>query len=382
MRILLFSILLISFSSLTAQTTISFEEEGSNNLYIKLYGHVDYNQKIESGVRHPGVMDVHRLVTLFGYQFDRKTHFITEIEVEHGNEIFIEQAFIRHRIAKGINLKAGLLLIPMGMVNETHEPTFFYSVERPLLDKIIIPTTWREIGLGINGILTNSNLKYQLYLVNNPISYNGSPTLNGTNGFRKARQKGIKSLVTSFPGLTGQIEYYGLEGLKFGLSFYHGKTNSSLTGDYPIVSPESTEIIDSSTVLLSMAAFHSTFNKKQFTARFQYVLGGFGNSASYNEFLGTDVPELMHGYYLLFAYDLLKDEKRTLAPFARYSYINNHLQVNSNTLKNDALEQKVITVGLNYKPTPEIVFKVDYELYDITSSNNFQKFNTGIGVWF
>ena len=366
----------------SSQTTINFNDDDDKNLYIKLYGHVDYNQKIEPGVRTPGVMDVHRLVMLFGYQFDRKTQFVSEVEVEHANEIFIEQAFVRHRLAKGINLKAGLLLIPMGMINETHEPTFFYSVERPLLDKIIIPTTWREIGLGINGLISSSNLKYQLYLVNNPISYNGSATMKGSSGFRGARQKGIKSLVSSFPGISGQLEYFGIDGVKLGLSIYHGRTNSSLAKELPIITPESTARIDSSTVKLSMAAFHSTYNQGPFTARLQYVIGKFGGSQAYNEFAESDIPELMHGMYLVTAYDLISDDKITLAPFFRYSSINNHLKVSSGTLKNESLKQDIFTVGINYKPSPGIVFKVDYERYYIREANNFQQFNAGIGVWF
>jgi hypothetical protein len=327
-------------------------------------------------------MDVHRLVVLFGYQFDRKTQFVSEIEVEHGNEIFIEQAFVKHRLSKGINLKAGLLLIPMGMINETHEPTFFYSVERPLLDNIIIPTTWREVGLGINGLLSASNLKYQLYLVNNPISYNGSATISGSKGFRSARQKGIKSIVTTMPGLSGQLEYFGFEDFKLGFSFYHGRTNTSLANEYNIITQENSQIIDSSTVKITMAALHSTFNKGQFTARFQYVLGHFGESQAYNTFLITDVPELMHGYYVVMAYDLIKNEMESLSPFVRYSYINNHLKVNSSTLKDPSLEQNIITVGLNYKPSPGVVFKVDYEFYNFKTQADFQQFNAGVGVWF
>ena len=111
----LITLLLVLCSlSLAAQTTIDFEKSPDQKLFIKLYGHIDYNQKIESGVDHAGKLDVHRLVTLFGYQFSRKTKFVTEIEIEHVKEVFVEQAFIKHRIGKQMDLKAGTPHRPHG----------------------------------------------------------------------------------------------------------------------------------------------------------------------------------------------------------------------------------------------------------------------------
>ncbi|MBT8233663.1 MAG: hypothetical protein KJN84_13605, partial [Bacteroidia bacterium] len=325
----------------------------------------------------------HRVVTLFGYQFNRKTQFVTEIEVEHVKEIYVEQAFVKHRLTKGINLRAGLLLIPMGFVNEMHEPTFFYSVERPLLDKNIIPTTWREIGFGISGLFPKNSLKYQLYLVNNPISFNDSGTINGEKGFRSGRQKGAESIVTSLPGLSGQIEYFGWDGIKVGLSAYHGKTNTSLVNNFNgIQTPESSEIIDSSTVTLSMATLHAALNKNQWTTRFQYTMTKFSNVVQYNAFVNSDVPELMHGFYFLMAYDLIKNQNISFEPFVRYSHLNNHLKVSDNLDKNSALKQDIITLGFNYKPDPGVVFKIDYQFYNLGNGTNYQQFNTGIGVWF
>ena len=383
MKQILVIISLLFSTIIFGQTTITFNEDANNKMYIKLYGHVDYNQKIESGKRTPGKMDVHRLVTLFGYQFDRKTQFVSEIEVEHANEIFVEQAFVKHRLSKGINLKGGLLLVPMGFVNEMHEPTFFYTVERPLLDKIIIPTTWREIGIGISGLFPNKSLKYQLYLINNPISYNGSGTINGAKGLRGARQKGAQSLVTSLPGLSGQLEYFGWNGAKIGLSAYHGKTNTSLVNEFSnVVTAESNSIIDSSTVVMSMATVHASLDQNQWTARFQYTLAGFQNTQSYNSFTNSDVPELMHGFYVLLAYDFLDNSNLTLSPFVRFSHLDNHLKVNNELERNSELQQNIYTFGINYKPHPGVVFKVDYQFYDKANGSSYQQFNTGIGVWF
>ena len=108
---LFLALFLFGFSQMQAQTTITFDDDSQNKMYIKLYAHVDYNQKIDGAARTPGKMDVHRLVTLFGYQFNRKTQFVSEIEVEHVKEIFIEQAFVKHRLTKSMSLRAGLLCL-------------------------------------------------------------------------------------------------------------------------------------------------------------------------------------------------------------------------------------------------------------------------------
>ena len=175
-------------------------------LTIGGYGQIDYNQVLDPNLKNNGKLDVHRLVMLLGYKFSDRVQFITEIEYEHVKEVYIEQAFLQYKINNYINFRGGLLLIPMGIINEYHEPTTFNGVERPLVDKYIAPTTWREIGFGFNGNILNASLKYQLYMVNGFNSFDGEAKLSGANGLRKGRQKGAESFISS-PNFTGKIEY-------------------------------------------------------------------------------------------------------------------------------------------------------------------------------
>lgn len=383
MRIIL-SFLFLSLSIiLSAQTTITFNpDDGNNKLYIKLYAHIDYNQKLQRGFRNPGNVDIHRVVTLFGYQFNRKTQFMTEIEVEHAKEIFVEQAFIKHRLSKKVNLKAGMMIVPMGFVNEQHEPTFFYSVERPALDKNIIPTTWREIGFGISGLFAEQSLKYQLYLFNTVNGYKDGPKIGGATGIRSARQKGAKEIITGLPALSGQIEYFGFSNTKIGLSAYSGKTNTSLYSDYPIIDDLSSSIIDSSTLNLNMLTLHASYSKGNLDTRIQYTHAFYGNTDEYNSFGAADAPTQMMGYYVLMAYDLLKNKDQKLSPFIRYSRLNNHFKTDEFVDKNEALNQSIYTLGLNYFPTTGVVFKVDYQFVHKDDGDRYRQFNTGVGVWF
>lgn len=138
----------------------------NGHLKIGGYGEVHYNQPMSSDVMKNGTLDVHRFVMMMGYQFNDRLQFVTELEFEHVKEFYVEQAFLQYKLNKFINLRGGLILTPMGIVNEYHEPTAFNGVERPQIDNNISPTTWREVGFGITGVILPASLKYQAYVMN------------------------------------------------------------------------------------------------------------------------------------------------------------------------------------------------------------------------
>ncbi|MAP53497.1 MAG: hypothetical protein CL605_01205, partial [Altibacter sp.] len=129
---------------------------------IGAYGEINYNQPEGDN----GELDVQRLVVLLGYKFNEKTQFVSEIEFEHVEEVFVEQAFVNYAVSDNLSLRGGLMLVPMGIVNEFHEPTTFNGVERPAVDNSIVPTTWREIGVGVTGRFPDASLGYQAYIFN------------------------------------------------------------------------------------------------------------------------------------------------------------------------------------------------------------------------
>jgi len=132
---------------------------GEKGFSIGSYGEAHYNAPIEKGKFRNGTADLHRVILFLGYKFNKKLQFFTEIEFEHVKEVYVEQAYVDYSFNSAVNLKAGVILIPMGYVNEFHEPTLFNGVERPAVDKYIIPTTWREIGLGLHGLIKKANMK-------------------------------------------------------------------------------------------------------------------------------------------------------------------------------------------------------------------------------
>lgn len=399
-RILLFSMMvlgsLMAYSQ-SADSTANLYTNSVDNLLLKDnklvvggYGEVHYNQLLDGATYNNGNLDVHRVVMLFGYNFTDKTQFVTELEFEHVKEVYVEQAFLQHKLNNYIIFRGGLMLVPMGIINEYHEPTTFNGVERPLIDKYIAPTTWREIGIGITGNVLSVSLKYQAYIMNGFNGYDGSANLSGKNGLRKGRQKGAESFISS-PNFAGKVEYYGIRGLNIGLSGYFGKTQSTLYDGIEKNDDETLAIADSSVVGVSMVGLDTRYNLSGLQLRGQLYYSSLSNSEQYNVFttdaVGTlnDVGSSMIGYYAEVGYDILRpaNTKMQLIPFVRYEFLNTHNSIESNISKNLSYEKTAITTGLTLALTQGAVVKADLQFVKDAATNKYAKtFNAGIGVMF
>jgi len=303
------------------------------------------------------LLDVHRVVILFGYKFNERTQFVTELEFEHVKEIYVEQAFLQYSVADNVNVRAGLMLVPMGIINEYHEPTTFNGVERPSMDKSIVPTTWREIGLGLSGKFDDLSLRYQAYLFNGFASDNDGKYLGGSNGLRNGRQKGAESTMNNV-NFSGKLDYYGLPGLRLGLSGYFGRTMIGLDARYAY---------------------------QRFTARGQFINASISDSKEYNRLYSSDLGSTLRGWYLEAAYNLLSiDKKQQLFGSIRYEDYNTHASVEDNLTKNLAYDRNEWTLGLTYKVAPGAAFKADYQFKNnaAISTTTTNQFNLGFGVWF
>lgn len=333
------------------------------------YGQIDYNEPDGSA---PGNIDVHRLVLLFAYKFNDKVSFLTEVEFEHVKEVYVEQAYLRYQMTPGVNFVAGLMLVPMGIINEYHEPTTFYGTERPNVDKYIVPTTWRELGLGLNGTLPNVSLKYQAYLFNGFKSYqDGEGVLRGSDGLRKGRQKGAESFVNS-ANFSAKIDWYGLPGLRLGLSGYFGETQ---TDDSAVVG---------STVGVSMIGLDARYQHKKLQLRGQYIYTDLKDTEEYNALTGKDLGSRMDGYYAEAAYSFPIGAVESLTPFVRYESYNTHAGVEGDLIANDAFDRNEWIFGLNWKVAQGAAFKIDYQIKNtaVPGASSSNTFNAGVGAWF
>jgi hypothetical protein len=339
-------------------------------LTIGGYGEVQYIQPEGQN----GELNVERMVLFFGYKFNDRVQFVTEIEIEDAKKIETEQAFLQYSLNDNINLRAGLMLVPMGIINEYHEPTTFNGVVRPSMDHDIVPSTWREIGFGISGKIDNASLRYQAYIFNGFLSVNeDGEALGGDSGLRNGRQEGVKAVVSS-PSFSSKLDYYGISGLRLGLSGYFGRTQAE----------EGMDDVDGSDVGISMLGLDARYAYQRFTARGQFVYASLNDTEAYNTLYNADLGSALQGWYLEAAFNLLPlNKQQQLYAFTRYEDYNTQASVDGGLVKNGSYDRNDWSFGLSYGIAPGAVVKVDYQIKDDATNTDIpNQLNIGIGVWF
>ena len=373
---------------LNAVNSIVYDPHTDKKLSLGAYGQLEFSQQFADTAEHNALIDVHRFVMFMGYHFNERTHFVSEIEFEHVKEAAVEQAFLNYRICKFMDIRAGLMLIQMGIINEYHEPTTFNGTLRPNIDNKIVPATWRELGMGFTGKFDALSLKYQLYAFNGFNGYGTAGMFKGDDGLRGGRQKGIKSYMTS-PDVSVKLDYYGVKGLKIGAAGYFGSSESKLfEGLWLEDTLQNAQMrADSSVVGIMMMGFDIRYNYKGFEARAQYIMANLSNTDQYNEFANKDLGSSMAGYYVEAGYNVLQSCKKTknkLIIFARYENYDTHKSFYVDSLRNDAYNRTDITFGAVFKIAEGAVFKTDYQLLSNAKAGTTPRkmFNMGIGIWF
>ena len=377
----------IIFTMLTATKAQNSAEKiiaSNEGLHIGGYGQVDFNLPSRDGTIYKnGTLDVHRLVTFFGYNFNEKASFVSEVEFEHVSEVYVEQAFLDYKIKNNLSVNAGLMLIPMGIQNLYHEPATFNGVERTNVDKYIVPSTWREIGIGVSGRSIEHSVNYQVMLVNGLNGYSDVGVFNGKSGLRSGRQKGAESYIT-YPDFSGRVSFYGYPGLNLGLSAYVGDTETKLYDGLDLADETAVASADSSIVGMQMIGVDARCTKGALQLRGQYIVANLSNTDQYNAFTSKDLGSKLTGYYVEAGYNLLerKSDTEELIAFARYENNNTHAAVERITI-NDTYNRTDITIGLGFKVAQGAMLKADYQIK--TNAGDDKKsgqFNFGTAIWF
>ena len=316
--------------------------------------------------------DYLRAILYAGYRFNDKFLFNSEIEVEHAKEIFVEFAYVDYRATENFGLRAGMLLIPMGLVNEFHEPTVFIGAERPVTERSIIPTTWRENGGGV--YFAHDLVSARAYVVN---GFNGSAF--SSSGVRGGRQKGGKAKADNL-AITGRIDITPTPGVFFGASFYSGGSGQ---GDIEIDNvnyPITTSIFD----------LHGQAQVRGFDIRALYAQAQLDDTAQLNQVLGltgsNGVGETMRGGYLQVGYDLLSQVPEAggvgLTPYLRYEKVDTHAAVAAGFTRNPSRNNTYTTFGVELKPVAGIVVKADHMWVSNAADRGVNQFNLSVGYAF
>jgi hypothetical protein len=318
------------------------------------------------------IFDALRAVLYVGYKFSDSWVLNSEIEFEHagGSDVFVEFLNLDYLHSDALNFRVGLILIPMGFVNQLHEPTFYYGASRPEVEKTIIPSTWRENGAGFFGRF-GDRVTYQAYAVS---SFEGSKF--NASGFRPGRQKGMEALTNDW-SVVVRTDVAAMSGLNLGASVYYGNQGQDQSvGDLPVGSL-STAIYE----------FHAEYQRYGFTVRGLFSQAFVDNPDALNLGIkqqlvidgdpdpnkGSFLAESLLGGYVEFAYDIMPrmwpETEQSLEPFFRYERLNTQSRMQSatfaRTLKYD---RHLYTVGLQYQPISQLVFKLDYRW--ITQQSN------------
>lgn len=362
------------------------QESAASKVSIGGYAEVTYNNFKDGSQKD--IADLKRFVLFLGYRFNDRTQFFSETEIEHAfvkdntaaaqGELEMEQAFIQHQIVPGLNFRGGLMIIPTGMINEYHEPPVFNGVERPDVDSRIIPTTWRELGLALQGSAGNG-IEYNVGLSTTPDASQYSASNGAAQGFRNMRTNGSKSPATDL-GYYAAVNWRGVPGLLVGGSVFSGNTAHDGKG------VTTSAALAGKDARLTLWELHTKYSVAGFDLRALYAAGTLGDTDAINSAksiaAGSNkaAPESFAGWYVETAYHAWQSGDYDLAPFVRYERYNTQKEVAAGFTIDPKNDERVLTAGLSFKLHPQVVLKADYQNY--RADNLKDKWNLGIGVMF
>jgi opacity protein-like surface antigen len=331
--------------------------------------------------------DFLRLVLYLGYKFTDRIVFNSEIEFEHastsnvdngtgGGSASVELATLDFFLDERLNFRAGMLLVPMGFVNEIHEPPFFYGVSRPETETRILPTTWRENGAGVFGNL-GEDVEYRLYAVT---GFNGSQFSD--SGVRGGRQKGNRALAEDWAGVL-RVDYRPgwAEGLLVGGSVYWGEADQ----DFELI-----EGMDVAETTLTIGEVHLQYRNGPFHFRGLAAYSDLSDAEDLSISLGRatnrPVAGAMLGGYVEAAVDvwswLFGNHERQLEPFFRVEYVDTQRDVPDGFEANGNRRYWLYNPGVQFYPHPNVTLKLEYRNFDPHEGEKPDEVAVGMGFAF
>lgn len=350
------------------------------------YGEIIYNSYSNDSSRSQ--MDFRRFVLSVNKVFNDQWSFNGEAEWEHAvaadgeqGEAAIEQAYISYQATKNLNMKFGLILMPFGFLNESHEPPVFYGVERNEVERRIIPTTWREGGISLAGT-TDSNLEWGLGIVTGfdvaKFDNAGKPL----GAIRQELQLAKARDLSYFATLN-----YKVPGFVAGVGVFTGNSGQG-NADYQADSTKPN--FDGIKAPITLADAHVRYQQGGWDAQALIAKGTIGEAdqinniiQAYNIATPASIPAIaseFYGWLVQAAYVIPVGQEATIAPFARYEEYDTQAKMPAGFAASPTNSDHVTTTGFNYKPISQVVFKADYQNYNDNSVNN--RFNLGMGYMF
>jgi hypothetical protein len=354
--------------------------------------------------------DLARAVFGLGYSFDERTEFNSEYEVEHAiasasdvGEFEVEQFYVDRRVSDALTVRGGLLLMPFGFLNEHHEPTHFYGVQRNFVETLIIPSTWREGGVNLHAD-TQAGLGWSLGLTTgfDLSKWNFASQFPPYASALELMTNGVAPLQASHQELSlangrklsqfGSVSYYGVPGLALGGALSTGEA-------VPVRASSATSA--SGTPRVTLWEAHARWTPRNCDLAALYAHGSISNTApanAANPLAPNPLPASFYGYFLQGACELWREGEYRLAPFVRWERYNLGASyagtagpviptglVPLSGLPGDLgfwpeNHDRVWTAGANFSIGPHLVVKGDYQWFKV--NRDFRRFDLGLGVSF
>jgi hypothetical protein len=322
-------------------------------------------------------LDALRAIVYVGYKFSDQILFNSELEFEHGTtgaggSVSIEFAYLEYRLSPQFGLRGGLLLPPMGFINEVHEPPAFLGARRPETERQIIPSTWRESGIGFFGGI--GNVSYRAYLVN---GFNAEGF--SASGLRGGRQNGSEADAENF-GVVGRLDVSPGLGLTLGSSAYLGNSGQGK----PLPSDPAATLAARTFIWEG----HAQYKAGGFDLSGLLALSTVDDAAEINALVDltgdASVGERLIGWYLQGGYDVLRATGSThqLIPYIRYEQLDTQDRVPEGFASNPANDRSFLTIGTMWKPVPNVSLKADYQIVSNQADTGVNQLNVNLGYLF
>lgn len=343
------------------------------------YGEMYYTRPKRSTADNTAMATARRGVLGFAYRFNDKTRFAAELEIENAvvsagdqGEVAFEQLYVEHDLNPDLTLKAGLFLLPLGYLNETHEPTRYMGVMRNQVETAIIPSTWREMGLGLQG-RTESGWRWNTGIVTS-FDLNRWPTdADGRSETQASplgaiHQEGQLANATSL-ATYGALNYDGQPGLNLGGGLFQGGVGQKR--------PDSSF----SNARLSLYEWHAKWQYRRWELSGVSALGQFNGVDAFNASgIANPVPKQFKGWYAQAVYRAWQNGEQSLVPFVRYERLNTaqgYPGLPQGLAPTTEPDTRTLTAGLSFYLHPQVVLKADLQRF--LNNSALDRFNLGLG---
>jgi hypothetical protein len=346
---------------ITAEDSLHRENSFLSRSSLGGYGNAFYQNDFNT---QEAVVNFERFVLFVGHKFSNRISLFSEIELEDakleggepGGELALEQAYLKFIINPQLYLATGLFIPRIGMLNENHLPINFNGNERTMVERLIIPATWREMGVGLYGSVNSIPLEYSFALLN---GLNSGAFEHGT-GIRGGRGGGKEATGNSL-AVTGAAVWQPSD-FRIQVSGYYGGS----VGLAPLQSDSLQLTSGWWGTPVGLAEANVQYEVSGLTLKVLGAVVSIPDAEEINRAYANNTPLFEYGFYAEAAYNILENSKglssQQINLFARYEQLNVNASIPANGIDDPTLDQRHVLIGFSYLPIPNVAIKTDVRL--------------------